>query len=76
MAGTWLDRITGIRANSSTMSHAELDAAEELDDGDPVDLADRYRQLLDRLPALELLGGCCGTDHRHLRAIGEACCRS
>jgi S-methylmethionine-dependent homocysteine/selenocysteine methylase len=76
VGGAWLGRLTGIRANSSTMSHAELDAAEELDDGDPVDLAERYRRLLDRLPALELLGGCCGTDHRHLRAIGEACCRS
>jgi homocysteine S-methyltransferase len=76
VGGGWLDRITGIRANSSTMSHAELEAAEELDDGDPVDLAERYRRLLDRLPALELLGGCCGTDERHLRAIGEACCRS
>lgn len=76
VGGRWLDRITGIRANSSTMSHAELDAAEELDDGDPDDLAERYRRLLDRLPALQLLGGCCGTDERHLRAIGEACCRS
>ena len=73
--GDWLNRIVGIRANASTMSHAELDAATELDDGHPDDLAERYRQLLDRLPALELLGGCCGTDHRHIRAISEACRR-
>jgi len=73
--GDWLTRIVGIRANASTMSHAELDAAAELDDGDPDDLAERYRQLLERLPALELLGGCCGTDHRHIRAISEACRR-
>jgi len=33
-----LERIRGLRANASTMSHAELDQAEELDDGDPVDL--------------------------------------
>jgi S-methylmethionine-dependent homocysteine/selenocysteine methylase len=71
--GDWLQRIVGIRANASTMTHAELDAAEELDGGDPADLAARYRRLLDRLPALEVLGGCCGTDHRHLRAIAEAC---
>jgi homocysteine S-methyltransferase len=58
------------------MSHAELDSAEELDDGSPDDLADRYRQLLDRLPALRLLGGCCGTDDRHLRAISATCARS
>ena len=71
--GPWLTRITGLRANASTMSHAELDAAEELDAGDPDDLAARYRELKDRLTALELLGGCCGTDHRHVRAIHAAC---
>lgn len=71
--GPWLERIIGVRANSSTMSHAELDATEELDAGDPVDLAGRSRTLLDRLPALQLLGGCCGTDDRHIRAIGAAC---
>src|SRR4051794_40603551 len=36
--GPWLDRIGGIRANASTKSHAELDEAEELDEGDPVKL--------------------------------------
>jgi S-methylmethionine-dependent homocysteine/selenocysteine methylase len=63
-----LERIRGLRANASTMSHAELDEAEELDDGDPVDLAQRYAELRDRLPNLNVVGGCCGTDHRH---IGE-----
>jgi homocysteine S-methyltransferase len=66
----------GIRANSSTMSHAELDAADQLDDGDLNDRANRHRDLLDRLPALELLGGCCGTDHRHMQAIAATCCPS
>ena len=70
--GPWLRRIVGIRANASTMSHAELDAAEELDDGDPADLGERYRALRDRLPELHVLGGCCGTDHRHVRSISEA----
>ena len=71
--GKWLSRITGVRANASRMSHAQLDAAEELDAGDPDDLAVRYRDLMRRLPALSLVGGCCGTDHRHIRAISEAC---
>jgi S-methylmethionine-dependent homocysteine/selenocysteine methylase len=65
-----LDRIRGLRANASTMSHAELDEAEELDEGDPVDLARRYAELRQRLPNLNVVGGCCGTDHRH---IGEIC---
>lgn len=71
--GPWLRRITGIRANASTMSHADLDAADGLDEGDPLDLAEHYRRLLPLLPAVQVLGGCCGTDHRHVAAIGEAC---
>jgi homocysteine S-methyltransferase len=71
--GDWLERIRGVRANASTMSHAELDAADELDEGDPADLARRYHSLLDRLPALDVLGGCCGTDHRHVGAIARTC---
>ncbi|MCG7391768.1 homocysteine S-methyltransferase family protein [Microvirga sp. ACRRW] len=69
----WLDRIKGIRANASTLSHAELDAATELDDGDPAALGLHYRMLRNTLKQLRVLGGCCGTDHRHIAAICEAC---
>jgi S-methylmethionine-dependent homocysteine/selenocysteine methylase len=69
----WLARIRGIRANASTKSHAELDAASDLDIGDPQDLGRRYAALRGRLPNLTVLGGCCGTDHRHIAAICEAC---
>ena len=68
----WRERIRGLRANASTMSHAELDEAEELDDGDPADLGARYAGLRARLPHLSVLGGCCGTDHRHLASIRDA----
>jgi S-methylmethionine-dependent homocysteine/selenocysteine methylase len=71
--GDWRSRMSGLRANASTMSHAELDAAEDLDAGDPQDLGGRYRALLDRLPGLQVLGGCCGTDVSHVRAIAAAC---
>ena len=70
--GPWLSRIRGVRANASTRSHAELDEAEELDDGDPVDLAAQYAALGDALPQLHILGGCCGTDIRHVTAICDA----
>jgi S-methylmethionine-dependent homocysteine/selenocysteine methylase len=70
--GGWRDRIRGLRANASPLSHAELDAAEELDDGDPADLAARYVELRERLPELTILGGCCGTDVRHIAAIVSA----
>ncbi|MGI9364203.1 MAG: homocysteine S-methyltransferase family protein [Rhizobiaceae bacterium] len=70
---TWMTRICGIRANASRMSHAELDEAEELDDGNPGELASDYQRLQDLLPHLKVLGGCCGTDHRHISAVGHAC---
>jgi S-methylmethionine-dependent homocysteine/selenocysteine methylase len=69
----WLQRIRGLRANASKCSHAELDESTELDDGNPHELGDQYRQLRAMLPGLTVLGGCCGTDHRHLEAIGNAC---
>ena len=67
----WRDRIRGLRANASTKSHAELDEADELDEGDPRDLGERYAALAAKLPALNVLGGCCGTDHRHVTAVCE-----
>jgi S-methylmethionine-dependent homocysteine/selenocysteine methylase len=67
--GGWLDRIRGIRANASTKSHAELDEADELDEGDPIALGADHRALRERLPAVSVVGGCCGTDHRHVAAV-------
>lgn len=66
-------RICGIRANASRMSHEELDNAEELDFGDPDELAAQYAQLRERFPSINVLGGCCGTDARHIAAIARAC---
>ena len=68
----WTDRIRGLRANASRLSHAELDEAEELDTGDPEELAHEYVALRERLPRLTILGGCCGTDHRHVDAMSVA----
>lgn len=68
----WAHRIGGIRANASALSHAELDEMVELDEGDPADLARRYVALRDKLPSLHVVGGCCGTDHRHIAAIAAA----
>lgn len=71
-AEPWTQRVRGIRANASTMSHAELDGADELDAGDPDDLARRYAELRRRHPQIVVLGGCCGTSHRHIDAISTA----
>jgi S-methylmethionine-dependent homocysteine/selenocysteine methylase len=69
--GTWIDRIIGIRANASLKSHAELDDAEDLDEGDIGALAEAQAVLTAALPALTILGGCCGTDHRHVAALWD-----
>jgi S-methylmethionine-dependent homocysteine/selenocysteine methylase len=69
----WVERIRGLRANASRRSHAELDQAKDLDAGDPSELATQYRDLRRRFPQLAVLGGCCGTDHRHLDAICRSC---
>jgi homocysteine S-methyltransferase len=69
--GTWIDRIIGIRANASLKSHAELDDAEDLDEGDIGALAEAQAALTAALPALTILGGCCGTDHRHVAALWD-----
>lgn len=69
----WMLRIRGLRANASTRSHAELDEATELDDGSPKELGDQYRDLRRSMPWLNVLGGCCGTDHRHIAAVTDAC---
>ncbi|WP_299047415.1 homocysteine S-methyltransferase family protein [uncultured Tateyamaria sp.] len=69
----WLKRIWGVRANASRLSHAELDEAEELDAGNPADLGRDYALLKRMLPNLRVLGGCCGTDHRHVEAMADCC---
>jgi S-methylmethionine-dependent homocysteine/selenocysteine methylase len=72
----WTKRIRGIRANASRCSHAELDKATELDAGNPVELGRQYRAIRDRLSHINVLGGCCGTDHRHVEQIALACCKA
>ncbi|KJK24829.1 homocysteine methyltransferase [Burkholderiaceae bacterium 16] len=71
----WTARIGGVRANASAKSHAELDEAQTLDAGDPVDLGERYLGLCRHLTKMSVLGGCCGTDHRHIVAICDAVLR-
>jgi homocysteine S-methyltransferase len=72
LQGAVLERIRGLRANASTKSHAELDESETLDAGDPAGLAAEYQSIRRALPNLNVIGGCCGTDHRHIAAICAA----
>ena len=69
LAGEWTARIGALRCNASRLSHAELDEAESLDDGDPEEWGGLSARLAERLPNLRVLGGCCGTDHRHVERL-------
>lgn len=69
----WVQRIHGLRANASRMSHAQLNEAPELDAGNATELGQEYAYLKKRLPQLNVMGGCCGTDHRHIEQIASAC---
>jgi S-methylmethionine-dependent homocysteine/selenocysteine methylase len=71
--GAWLKWLRGVRANASKRSHAELDAAPDLDAGDPAELGREYGELLRQHGQITVLGGCCGTDHRHIGEIASAC---
>jgi homocysteine S-methyltransferase len=68
----WTRRIRGVRCNASRLSHAELDVCETLDDGDPVELGGQYVELRRRMPWLNIFGGCCGSDLRHITEIARA----
>jgi len=70
--GRWRERIRGLRANASRRSHAELDESADLDSGNPEELGRDYRALEPSLPRLSVVGGCCGTDERHVEAIVQA----
>lgn len=71
--GVWLERIRGLRANASCKSHAQLNESPELDVGNPVELGTQYARIKERLSRLNVMGGCCGTDHRHVAQIADAC---
>lgn len=71
----WVQRIGGLRANASRLSHEELDNAESLDDGNPAEFGHLHQELLGMLPNLRVIGGCCGTDHRHVSCVLESCAK-
>ena len=71
--GIWIKRLRGLRANASKRSHAELETMTELDIGDPAELGRQYQELRRKFGHITVLGGCCGTDHRHVEQIALAC---
>ncbi len=68
----WMQRLKGIVANASRCSHAELDNADELDDGDPIELGQQLADICRRFPQINIVGGCCGTDMRHISQVARS----
>lgn len=69
----WVKRLRGVRANASELSHVELNESPTLDEGNPRELGRQYAEMLRLHPQINVLGGCCGTDHRHIEEIAKAC---
>lgn len=69
----WLKRIGGLRANASRKSHTELDESTELDSGNPKELGQQYKIIKSRLTNMNVIGGCCGTNHQHVSEMAHAC---
>lgn len=67
----WMRRLRGVIANASRCSHAELEVASALDDGNPRELALQVGGLRKKFPHFNVLGGCCGSDLRHMKHIIE-----
>ena len=72
VGGSWVGRVRSVRCNASRASHAELDDSDVLDDGDPVAFGEEHAQLLTMLPELTVIGGCCGSDLRHVTEVVRA----
>lgn len=70
---SWTRRLAGLRANASRRSHQELNDSPDLDDGDPLELGAEHAEILRRHGGIRVIGGCCGTDHRHVAAMARAC---
>ena len=70
-AGPWLDRLRYIRPNAAKMDKIALCSLGHLEDGDPEELGEQMGDVVRRLPRADIIGGCCGTDERHLSEIAR-----
>jgi len=68
----WVKRISGLRANASSLDHGTLCQLGHLEEGDPDELASQYVDIRAAHPNMNVFGGCCGTDYVHVEKIGRA----
>ena len=74
--GDWTRRLGGFMPNAVAMETLDLCKLGHLEDGDPEELGGQMADLARRFPHINVWGGCCGTDGRHIgqitRQVGEA----
>ncbi|MFT3987754.1 homocysteine S-methyltransferase family protein [Aestuariivirga sp.] len=73
--GPWNSRLGGFMPNAVAMETLDLCKLGHLEDGDPQELGGQMAELAQRFPHVNVWGGCCGTDGRHIgqitRQVGE-----
>jgi homocysteine S-methyltransferase len=69
--GEWVARLGGFMPNAVAMETMDLCKLGHLEDGDPVELGAQMAALARRFPHINVWGGCCGTDGRHIGQIAR-----
>ena len=64
------ERVIGLLANTAALSPEELDASKELVEEEP-GMFGRSMSVLHRELGMKILGGCCGTDNRHIECLAH-----
>ena len=64
-------RVLGLQANTSRLTPEQLDELDHLDAGDAPEVFADAMLHAHRVSGIRILGGCCGTDERHIRCIAE-----
>jgi homocysteine S-methyltransferase len=69
--GDWSRRLGGFMPNAVAMETLDLCKLGHLEDGDPKELGGQMAGLARRFPHINVWGGCCGTDGRHIGQIAK-----
>lgn len=68
-SGDWTGRLGGFMPNAVAVETLSLCKLGHLEDGDPEQLGGEMADLARRFPHINVWGGCCGTDARHIGQI-------
>jgi S-methylmethionine-dependent homocysteine/selenocysteine methylase len=69
------ERVIGVQGNASRKAPEELEGSQRVDADEPEAFADAMEAVRRRFGA-RVLGGCCGTDERHMAAVARRAARA